>query len=200
MSAESVALRAPAGHAPAARLLAHWWSRPTPDEVELWASCWPGAREAAELLGLDCGDVEALRSALPLAAGAELLAEYERLLNGPGRAPCPRCESMWRGDGPTREQGRLMGPAASDIVRVYRRIGLQVRADAHELPDHLAIEWEALAFAFERDASEAAASLVDEHLALWVPQFCEAVAGETAQPFYAALASLTAAWSAALSG
>ena len=91
-----------------------------------------------------------------------------------------------------------MGPAASDIVRVYRRIGLQVRADVHELPDHLAIEWEALAFALEHDATEAAAALVDEHLALWVPRFCEAVAHETAQPFYAALASLTAAWTAAL--
>ena len=189
-----------AGPAPAARLLAHWWSRPTGDEIESWASCWSGACEVAGLLGLGCDGVEALRSALVDSAGDELLGEYERLLNGPGRAPCPPYESLWREDGPKREQGRLMGPAAGGIARLYGEIGLRVRADAHELPDHLAIEWEALAFALEHDAAEVAASLVDEHLALWIPPFCEAVEAETVLPFYTALAALTAAWTAALAG
>ena len=189
-----------AGPAPAARLLAHWWSRPTCEEAESWGSCWPGACEVAGLLGLTCDGVEALRSALGGSAGDELLAEYERLLNGPGRAPCPPYESLWREDGPKREQGRLMGPAAGGIARLYGEIGLRVRADAHELPDHLAIEWEALAFALEHDAAEVAASLVDEHLVLWMPLFCAAVEAETVHPFYAALASLTAGWTAALAG
>ena len=90
--------------------------------------------------------------------------------------------------------------AAGGIARLYAEIGLRVRADAHELPDHLAIEWEALTFALEQDAAEAAASLVDEHLALWMPPFCAAVEAETVHPYYAALASLTAGWTAALAG
>lgn len=189
-----------AGDAPAARLLAHWWSRPTQDEVESWEACWSGACEVASLLELGCDGVEALRSALAASPVDQLLAEYERLVNGPGRAPCPPYESLWNDGGAKREQGRLMGAAASEVVRLYGELGLQVRADAHELPDHLAIEWEALAFALEHDKDEAAAALVDEHLALWIPPFCEAVRAEAALPFYLALASLTEAWTAALAG
>jgi len=198
VTSESVISRSEVGRAPAASLLAHWWSRPTPDEVESWNSCWSGACEVAELLGLDYGGVDALRSALSVSTIDALLGEYERLLNGPGRAPCPPYESLWRGDGPRREQGRLMAAAASDVVHLYREIGLQVRADAHELPDHVAIEWEALAFAFDHAASEVGEALVTEHLAIWIPPFCDAVAAEAEQPFYAALAPLTAAWTAAL--
>ena len=200
MTPEGVISTTAAGSAPAARLLARWWSRPTADEVDVWASCWPTACEVAALLGLRRDGVDDVRSALSASATEDLLAEYERLLNGPGRAPCPPYESLWRDDGPKRDQGRLMGPAAADVVRLYGELGLQVRGDAHELPDHLAIEWEALAFALEHDATDAAATLLGEHLALWIPQFCDAVAAETGQPFYAALASLTAAWTAVLSG
>ncbi len=200
MTPEGVVSTTAAGSAPAARLLAHWWSRPTANEIDLWASCWPGACEVAVQLGLRCDEVDDLRSALSASIAEDLLAEYERLLNGPGRAPCPPYESLWRDDGPKRDQGRLMGSAAAEVVRLYRELGLQVRGDAHELPDHLAIEWEALAFALEHEATDAAATLAGEHLSLWIPQFCDAVAAETGQPFYAALAPLTAAWTAALAG
>ena len=189
-----------AGFAPAARLLAHWWSRPTEEEVGSWAECWSGACEVAELLGLGCDGVEALREAFVGSPVGALLDEYERLLIGPGRAPCPPYESLWRGDGPRREQGRLMGTAAAEVVHLYREIGLQVRADAHELPDLLTIEWEALAYAFEHDAGEAATSLVEKHLAVWIPPFCSAVEAEAEHPFYAALARLTGAWTEPLAG
>lgn len=200
MTLASVTTERAAAHSAAARLLAHWWSRPTQDEAESWAECWPGACEVAELLGLACSGVEALRAAFVGSPVDALLDEYERLLIGPGRAPCPPYESLWRGDGPRREQGRLMGAAAAEVVQLYREIGLQVRVDAHELPDHLTIEWEALAYAFEHDAGEAATSLVEEHLAVWIPPFCSAVEAEAEHPFYAALARLTGAWTDALAG
>jgi TorA maturation chaperone TorD len=93
-----------------------------------------------------------------------------------------------------------MGAAAADVVQIYRDMGLQVRRDAHELPDHLTIELEALAQALEAGAAKQSSQLVDDHLALWVPAFCDAVAAGTAQPFYAELARLTPAWTAALPG
>lgn len=182
--------------ASAARLLASWWSRPTAEERERWAEAWEPAGGLAELLELAPAEVDELRDA---AAEAEaLLEEYERLLVGPGRAPCPPYESLWRTDAPRREQGRLMGAAAAGAASIYRDLGLQLRADAHELPDHLVVELEALAHAFERDAPEASAALAGEHLALWLPQFCAAVATETEEPFYEVLARLTPAWAAVL--
>jgi TorA maturation chaperone TorD len=91
-----------------------------------------------------------------------------------------------------------MAACAAEVARIYADIGLRVRPDAHELPDHLVVEWEALAYAFEHDATDAARLLVRDHLAGWMPGFCAAVAAETEQPFYTELAQLTPDWTTAL--
>lgn len=154
--------------------LASWWSRPTADEVARWDEP-PGPVDEA------------------------LEEEYERLLVGPGRAPCPPYESLWRSDAPRREQGRLMAACAVDVAALYGELGLKVREDARELPDQLAVELEALAYALETGADGVAQSLVRDHLAVWVPAFCERVARETTHPFYAALATRTPELLASLS-
>ena len=177
-----------AGFAPAARLLASWWSRPTAEETERWAAAWP------EALELEPERVAALRNAAEEAAPEALLEEYERLFVGPGRVPCSPYESLWREDVPRRDQGRLMGDVTDDVVRIYKEIGLRVRTDAHELPDHVAIEWEALAYALEQGDDDAARGLARTHLAAWMGPFCAAVATATTEPFYAVLAELTSAW------
>jgi TorA maturation chaperone TorD len=175
-------------------LLARWWSRPLPEAVAEWEAAWPLAREGAEALGAPVADVE---SALDAASADELLEEYERLLIGPGKAPCPPYESLWRADQPRRERGILMSSASADVLRIFGDIGLAVRHDAHELPDHVAVEWEALAYALERDMRTAAGELA-QHLSMWMSPFCDAVAAETTQPFYEALARLTPVWTATL--
>lgn len=182
----------------AARLVGGWWSRPTSDELDGWNGCWASAAEAADCLGEPESRVRELEAALANVTPAALSEEYERLLVGPGRVPCAPYESLWRSDAPRRERGVLMGTAAADVARIYRELGLQVRSDARELPDHVAIEWEALAFALESRAHELAEALVEEHLAQWIPPFAAAVAAETDQPFYSTLARLTAEWTAAL--
>jgi len=187
-----------AGLAPAARLLASWWSTPTPGELDRWAEGWDEAVEIAGLIGISRAGVDVLRAAVEEAELDALREEYERLLVGPGRVPCAPYESLWRGDQPRREQGRLMAACAAEVARLYADLGLRVRADAHELPDHLVVEWEALAYAFEHDATDAAGLLVRDHLAGWMPGFCAAVAAETEQPFYAELAQLTPDWTTAL--
>ena len=167
-----------AGLAPAARLLASWWSPPTADEIARW-----------EL-------PDELRAVFERTTPEALREEYERLFVGPGRTPCPPYESVWRAGQARRDQGRLMASCAADVARLYASLGIRVRAAAHELPDHLVIELEALAYALDRDDAGAAAALARDHLAAWVPAFCAAVAAETTEPFYAALASWTAALAA----
>ncbi len=184
----------------AALLLARWWSRPTLEELDTWTRLWPDAHAAALSLELDPAVVAQLQTAAEGANTERLADEYERLLVGPGRAPCPPYESLWRADVPDHERETLMGAAADAVQGVYRELGAVVRSDGHELPDHLLIELEALAYALDRGAGESAAALVRDHLAQWTPAFCAAVAGETDQPFYRALAALTPAWTAALAG
>ena len=101
-----------------------------------------------------------LRGAAEQVEIGALREEYERLLVWPRAAPCSPYESLWRGDQPKREQGRLMAACAADVARLYADLGLRVRADAHELPDHLVVEWEALAYAFEHDSADAAGVLL----------------------------------------
>jgi TorA maturation chaperone TorD len=184
----------------AALLLAHWWSRPTTDELDAWDRVWGDARATAGALDLGASAVDDLRLAAKGADPDALCDEYERLLNGPGRAPCAPYESLWREDLPAQEQGMLMSSAAEQVETVYRTLGLKLRAEPRELPDHLVVEWEALAYAVDRDATDESGALLSDHLACWMAPFCRAVTAATDQPFYAKLARLTPAWTAALAG
>lgn len=179
----------------ASQLLSHWWSRPVPEEVAWWEDTWEAAAATEELLGTCL--VDELRAAVE-AGEDSLLDEYERLLVGPGQVPCNPYESLWRSGQPKLEQGRLMAAVAGEVVQVYAGLGLQVGGGTSELPDHIAVEWEALAYALESGDEEHADRLLREHLAQWMPAFCAAVEGETTHPFYRALAQLTPAWTAAL--
>ena len=184
----------------AAAILSHWWSRPTDETRAIWARGWDVALDLATEFGHDPDDVNELRDAAQIADPESLLDEYERLFVGPGAVPCLPYESLWDSDAPKRGKGSVMGPAALAVADLYRTTGLTLREDAHELPDHVMIEWEALAYALERGADAAAVELLESHLARWMGPFCTAVQRETGQPFYARLAALTRAWTAALAG
>lgn len=181
----------------AALLLTRWWSQPTAEERETWDDLWDEAGAAAQSLGLGESDTDELGVAAAAADHDALLEEYERLLVGPGRVPCAPYESLWRVDAPAGEEGTLMGASAEAASAVYRRLGVDVREDAHELPDHLLLECEALAYALAHDPP-VAQELLNEHLNMWVGRFCEAVLGASDEPFYCALARLTPRWLAAL--
>lgn len=182
----------------AADLLAHWWSRPVAAEVARWASWQPVAATVATVLG------SATSIALPSPTTDDerraLLDEYERLFVGPGAVPCPPYESYWRDDVPIDLRRSLMGPCTEDLHRLYGALGLQISA-AGELPDHVAVEFEALACALSSPGTlPVAGALLDDHLAKWLPKLCRAVAREAAQPFYRELATVTRAWLPALVG
>jgi len=176
-------------------LLSHWWSRPTEEERDVWSALWEAAAETTASLRLDGDALDRLQEAFERSETLPLEDEYERLLVGPGRPPCAPYESLWRTDLPAAEQGTLMGPTADAVASIYRDLGLGVSTDAgNELPDHLLLECEALAYALEQDSTAPADELLRVHLARWVPRFCDAVAAEAAEPFYVALAELTSAW------
>ncbi len=183
--------------AAAAGLLAHWWSRPVAAEVE----CWLGVAKieanircqlATGTDGTGSGDAGLPYSADQVPA---LLEDYERLFVGPAQVPCPPYESFWRDDVPIDLWHSLMGPCTADLRRLYRELGIDVDPAAGELPDHAAVEFEALAHALSRaDGEQVAASLVRDHLSLWLPRLCRAVAKEAGHPFYRGLAAITPGW------
>jgi TorA maturation chaperone TorD len=121
--------------------------------------------------------------------------EFERLFVGPGPVPCPPYESYWREDVPFLLRGTLMGPCTAGLVDLYAQLGLQLAPDAHELPDHVAVELEAMAVAESDPAGrDVAHALLEGHLAVWLPRFCGAVQAETVDEFYRCLAATTRRW------
>ncbi len=180
-------------------LLAHFWSRPVQAEVETWARARDLEAETDSRISSD-----PLREPVRVPGLEEvprLLDEYERLFVGPGQVPCPPYESFWREDVPVDIRRTLMGPCTADLKRIYLELGLQVSARSGELPDHIAIELEALAYALSFEETEAVArELFERHLAQWLSRLCRAVAHEAEEGFYRDLAVLTLDWLAAIRG
>ena len=191
-----------------AQLVADWWFDPTdtkvgiigiPDAVRAGGDSHPAgplAATATEQLGIQMDSVAALASAI--GSPITLAEEYERLMVGPGRTPCPPYESMWLEDAP-QQRGIMMGSAAGQVLALYRRAGLSVRSHHGELPDHLLVEFEALTWCLEKDSAKLiATTLLNDHLLIWLPRFCESVVKETSHPYYRTLATLTPIWVAAI--
>jgi TorA maturation chaperone TorD len=180
-------------------LLAHFWSRPVSDEVASWAEARDLEAETDSRISSD-----PLREPVivpDLEEVPALLDEYERLFVGPGQVPCPPYESFWREDVPVDIRRTLMGPCTADLKRMYLELGLRVSSRAGELPDHIAIELEAMAYALSFDETgPVARQIFEEHLARWLPRLCRAVAHEAEQSFYRNLAVLTLDWLAAIKG
>lgn len=125
----------------------------------------------------------------------ERAEEFERLFVGPGSVPCPPYESFWRRDVPSLVQGVLMGPCTTELVSLYTAMGLLLSRSSAELPDHVAVELEALSVTATRpDGAAIAVALVAEHLSLWLPAFCEAVLRASRHPYYRSLARTTSEW------
>ena len=174
----------------AADLLAHWWSRPTPDEVALWR----GGDDNEAFVFDRMGEPDR-RLSKNLEDADVLLAQYEQLFVGPGPVPCPPYESYWRNDVSPDIRRSLMGPCTADLARIYADVGLVIAPEIGEMPDNVAIEFEALAYALVLEGGRAAArELVVEHVKRWIPQLCRAVRRSADTPFYTELANVTAQW------
>jgi TorA maturation chaperone TorD len=87
------------------------------------------------------------------------------------------------------------------LRRLYREVGIDLAPGAGELPDHVAVELEALAYALTPVGSDrVAGTLLAEHLSQWLPRLCRAVAGEARHPFYASLGEVTPDWLSYIQG
>lgn len=174
------------------RVLADWWTRPEAARTAVWntSQYWENVMLLWQQNLDDSGKaVEALLSALALEQ-RELPPEYERLFVGPAAAPCPPYEAVWRNDRPTQEQGTVMGQSTLQVQRLYSELGVRLAPDQVELADHIAVELEALAYAWSIGDEKHANGLV-LHLREWLPPFCESVSANSQAEFYVDLAKVT---------
>jgi len=178
-------------------LLAHFWSRPVADEVDQWTRMRELEAETHRRISSD-RHRNSVRLPVDLEESLGLLDEYERLFVGPGQVPCPPYESFWREDVPVDIRRTLMGPCTADLKRLYLELGLEMSPQCDELPDHVAVELEALAYALSCDEAEEISRQLFEHLGHVLPRLCRAVAKDAEHPFYRDLSSLTLDWLVAI--
>lgn len=122
-----------------------------------------------------------------------LEVEYNRLFVGPNPPRVYPYESMHRGP-----DGALMDEAALRVLGVYALEGLCPGEVEKDLPDHMAVELEFLAYLCAREAAaveerneEKVACYVGKereflqrHLGCWVSSFCQGIRRETQEDFY----------------
>lgn len=132
---------------------------------------------------------------------AALETEFTRLFRGLGRtkSPPPPYESVYL------DSGLLYGPSTQRVADRYRCF--QVAGRDNEPPDYIALELDFMRLLCEKEALarqaqgngireliEEESDFLREHLARWVPTFCEAVRRFDTTSFYAGLADITEGW------
>jgi len=130
----------------------------------------------------------------------DLTVEFARLFVGPYNVPAPPYGSVYMEPG-----RRIMGNSTLDVVKQYRRAGLDLAEDFKDAPDHIAAELEFMHFLTVKEVEAASQGdikrLVDSllsrqaflevHLGAWVSKFTRAVTENAKNAFYKYLALAT---------
>lgn len=184
------------------RFLSACWCEPTP--VFAQERLFDSMHEAAACLDGPWADrVRSLGEAFAAQDLTDLLVDYTRLLLGPVEAPARPYGSVWRGGDPA-----LMDDSSLAVLDLYRQGGLDLDEQAHEAPDHIAVELEflyVLGFRAAQAREEGRAGdlaaierlrerFLAEHLGAWIGRFAAAVRESAGTAFYRQLAELTDVW------
>lgn len=183
------------GQAVCSRLLAECYHLPVPDLAEK-------IENLAEVLREVCR--EAVSYAVRMKEGFDrirdfddLRRDYARLFVGPYRTFAPPYGSVYLED-----NRQIMGLSTLDVMERYRRNGLTLAEDFHDVADHVAVELEFLWFlgcrqvsAVESHDLEAATqackereNFLREHLGAWISEFASQVEENSGTEFYRNLA------------
>lgn len=131
---------------------------------------------------------------------ATLQSEFLPLFRGlrRGSSPPPPYESVWV-DG-----GVVYGPSADRVGQKYRQFNMRILNN--EPPDHLALELYFMRFLCEKEAEARSTGqsvqdwlaeeedFLGEHLAPWLPAFCEGIRESCETLFYSGVADITEGW------
>ena len=126
--------------------------------------------------------------------------DWTRLFRGVVRdGILPPYESLYRPEGSQKKSAR-------EINRLFSEMGIQVPEEWRQPPDYIGVELDFMRLLCERERQEREEketdalrhileienSFLEEHLALWVPVFCEKMFQQAHEDYYRGVARLTA--------
>jgi TorA maturation chaperone TorD len=155
-----------------------------------------------EGLGLMNEFVQASRGTTAEKLATSLAVERTRLLRGvkPGYGPPPAYESVYAGSAEKPEMR-----ASVSVRQAYAEAGVGLPEEVRDQPDFIGFELDFMrhltaqeAEAWKKGGQEEASNLLkaeraflDDHLARWVPRFCDVMEKEARLDFYQGIARLT---------
>lgn len=152
--------------------------------------------QSMKTMGLETGtDLDELKHALNHYSEKELLVEYTRLFIGPFKTFVPPYSSVYLGD------GSVMGEDSLWVLKQYQKMGIEIKTDTHDLPDHISVETSYIYFLIHKEVEHLSADnhqlariyfdsqkeFLSRHFNLWVPKFCQAGLKHTENTFYRSL-------------
>lgn len=182
--------------------LSRAFSYPDSELLEVkWGDIFSLLKEARLLKEDDLEDLDVIAEILDSPRGIseileELQVEYTRLfVNSYPKTPLPPYESVQLGE------GQVWGDSTEDAVVFYKKCGLAFSRGKNDLPDHVAAEFEFMAFLIQQaltatgenerqDLQGKQREFLQSHLLRWVPEFLRKVDGESRSVFYRHLAQL----------
>lgn len=152
----------------------------------------PSGKLADFIGGLSTQNLEEMRT--------DAAADYARLFLGMSAQPVAPYESVF-----TSPEHLLMQDARDEVLAVYRAEGFAYAGEDNLPEDHIGTELEFMALLCQKqiDAleggntdevqrlSEVQKTFVQDHLAVWLPEFCDQVEQRAQTLFYAGLAEIT---------
>ena len=130
----------------------------------------------------------------------ELEAEFTRLFIGPGKIPAPPYESYY-----TSRKKLLMQESTIAVRRKYLKAGLIMKR-LYSIPDdHLVSEFEFMYYLCNKSYEEFIGrkneksvnflqmqeEFLEQHLSIWIPDFCESIINSTNNDFFKGMAFFT---------
>jgi TorA maturation chaperone TorD len=128
-----------------------------------------------------------------------LSRDWTRLFRGVEKEGIPPpYESLYR-------TGKLQEKPSREIHRLFSHMGIRVPDDWHQPPDYIGVEFDFMRLlcsreleAYEKQEAKALSEIlheeqafVENHLGVWVPQFCEKMLSEAREDYFRGIAHLT---------
>ena len=133
----------------------------------------------------------------------ELELEFTKLFVGPGKVPAPPYESYY-----TSEKKLLMQESTVAVRRKYLKAGLAMKRPYSIPDDHLVSEFEFMYYLCNKSYQifigrkqekainflQMQEEFLEQHLSIWVPDFCKNIINSTNNNFFKGLAFFTSAY------
>jgi TorA maturation chaperone TorD len=117
----------------------------------------------------------------------EIRMDFARIFLGPDGRLMPY-ESLH--NYPLGDRPRLWGKTAEEVQAFYISAGIVMDEEINLIPDHISAEMLFMSYLIENGISELQKRFLEEHLAKWIPEYCNELQKYASTVFYKEIANI----------